>query len=67
VPSIFTKLFLMLVALIIPDLQVFSIVDDIVAGTSVPVELFWKMVGLGVVYDTFYLLLGCFLFSQREL
>lgn len=67
VPSLFTKLFLMVVALVIPDLQVFSIVDDIVAGTSVPVELFWRMVGLGLVYDTFYLLLGCFLFSQREL
>lgn len=67
VPSLLTKLFLMVVALLMPDLQIFSLVDDIAAGTAVPLLLFWKMFGLGMVYTVFYLLAGYYMFSRREL
>jgi hypothetical protein len=67
VPSLVTKIFLMFVALLFPDLQIFSLVDDIAAGTAVPFLLFWKMCGLGTVYTMFYLLAGYFMFARREL
>lgn len=66
-PSLITRLFLMAVALLFPDLQIFSLVDDIAAGTAVPQLLFWKMFGLGGVYTMIYLLAGYAMFAKREL
>lgn len=65
--SVLTKLFLMLVALFFPDLQLFNLVDDIVVGTIVPAAMFWKTAGLGVMYTVVYLLVGYWFFVAKEL
>lgn len=62
-----TKLFLALVALLFPDLQLFNLVDDIVAGTAIPLALFAKTATLGFFYTGFYLLLAWTLFCRKEL
>jgi hypothetical protein len=61
------RLFLMLVALIFPDLQTFNLVDDIVAGAVIPLGLFAKTAALGIFYTTMYALLAAFVFSGKEL
>lgn len=61
------RLFLMLVALIFPDLQTFNLVDDIVAGAVIPLGLFAKTAALGIFYTTIYALLAAFVFSEKEL
>jgi hypothetical protein len=61
------RLFLMLVALIFPDLQTFNLVDDIVAGAVIPLGLFAKTAALGIFYTTIYALLAAFVFSGKEL
>jgi hypothetical protein len=65
--SMLTKFFLMLVALFFPDLQLFNLVDDIVVGTFVPMAMFWKTAGLGVMYTVVYLLVGYWFFVAKEL
>ncbi|MHA3772708.1 ABC transporter permease [Verrucomicrobiota bacterium sgz303538] len=65
--SLLTKLFLALVALFFPDLQLFNLVDDIVVGTVVPAVMFWKTAGLGVIYTVAYLLVGYWIFAGKEL
>jgi len=55
------------VALLFPDLQAFNLSDDIVAGTSLPMGLFWQTVALGAVYTSVYYAVACFLFENREL
>jgi ABC-2 type transport system permease protein len=65
--SALTKLFLGLVALLFPDLQLFNLVDDIVAGNAVSQMMFLKTSGLGMIYVCFYLLLAWFVFSTKEL
>ncbi len=67
IPSVATKIFLAVVALFFPDLQLFSLVDDIAVGTAVPTLLFWKTFGLGLMYTVIYLLGGYFMFAKREL
>ncbi|MEP6673406.1 MAG: ABC transporter permease subunit [Chthoniobacter sp.] len=62
-----TKVFLALVALIIPDLTSLSLVDDIVVGNAIPMLLFVKTAGLGVTYIGVYFLVGYFVFSGKEL
>jgi len=61
------RIFLALVALIFPDLQLFNLVDDIVAGNSVSFILFAKTAALGGLYTCIYLLVAYFVFAAKEL
>ena len=62
-----TKVFLAFVTLLFPDLQLFNLVDDIVAGIAIPLALFVKTATLGFFYTVFYLLLAWAVFYRREL
>ena len=62
-----TKIFLAFVALLFPDLQTFNLVDDVVAGTAIPLALFAKTATLGIFYAGFYLLLAWSVFYRKEL
>ena len=61
------KTFLALVALLFPDLQLFNLVDDIVAGTAIPMALFAKTAVLGLIYTSVYLFFAWVSFQGREL
>ena len=61
------KVFLALVALAFPDLQLFSLVDDIVAGTAIPMRLFAQTAALGCVYTSIYLFFAWVAFQGKEL
>jgi hypothetical protein len=62
-----TKIFLAVVALLFPDLQLFNLTDDIVAGNAIPLALFAKTATLGLFYTGFYLLLAWSVFFRKEL
>ncbi len=62
-----TKGFLAMVSLIFPDLQMFNLVDDIVAGNDIALGLFLRTSGLGLLYVGVYLLAAHFIFSAKEL
>ncbi len=62
-----TKAFLALVALIFPDLQLFNLIDDIVAGTAIPAGLFAQTAVLGCVYTSVYFFFAWMVFYGREL
>lgn len=62
-----TRIFTALIALVFPDLQAFNLTDDIVAGTALPIGIFWQTVALGGVYTAVYYSVACFLFQSREL
>jgi hypothetical protein len=62
-----TKSFLALVALIFPDLQLFNLTDDIVAGNAIPLPLLLRTIALGSFYCAFYLALAWAAFFRKEL
>jgi hypothetical protein len=62
-----TRVFLSIVALLFPDLQLFNLVDDIVAGNSISFALFAKTAALGGLYTCIYLLAAYFIFAAKEL
>lgn len=66
-PHWWTRPALAVVALLFPDLQAFSLTDEVVAGTAISVGLFLQTGLLGLFYIGVYYLLACFLFSNREL
>lgn len=53
--------------LVFPDLQLFNVVDEAVAGVALPALLLWKTLGLGGLYCVIYLLAAYFIFSVKEL
>ncbi|CAN5414017.1 hypothetical protein BH20VER3_BH20VER3_03460 [soil metagenome] len=61
------KVFLALVALVFPDLQLFNLVDDIVAGTAIPLALFARTAVLGCIYTSIYLFFAWVAFHGKEL
>ena len=65
--SALAKIFLALVSLLFPDLQLFNLVDDIVAGNAIPMLLFLKTATLGCIYISVYFGLAYFMFSKKEL
>lgn len=62
-----TKVFLAIVSLLFPDLQLFNLIDDIAAGNAIETMLFVKTAGLGMIYVAVYLFLAYFVFSKKEL
>jgi hypothetical protein len=62
-----TKTFLAFVALIFPDLQLFSLADDAGAGNAIPLALLLRTAGLGLFYTTFYFLVAWAVFFRKEL
>jgi hypothetical protein len=62
-----TKTFLAIVALVFPDLQLFNLTDDVVAGNAIPLSLLLKTMAMALFYCAFYLALAWAAFSQKEL
>ena len=63
----FTKTFLALVAMVFPDLQVFNLTDDVVAGNTIPAAVLYKIIAMGLFYISFYLALAWATFFRKEL
>jgi hypothetical protein len=63
----FTKIFYTLLALLIPDLSAFSLVDEMVSGTVIPLDLFVKTTALGGIYVAVYFFVAYFIFMGKEL
>ena len=55
------------IALLFPDLQLFNLTDDVVAGNAIPATLLIKTIGMGVFYSGFYLALAWTVFFRKEL
>ena len=62
-----SRLFLALVALVFPDLQLFNLADEVASGAAIPLPLFAKTAALGCFYTLLYLLLAAAVFNGREL
>lgn len=62
-----SRTFLAFVALAFPDLQLFNLADEVVAGVVIPLTLFAKTAALGAFYIMMYLLLGIAVFAGKEL
>ncbi len=65
--SALLKIFLGFVALVFPDFQLFSLVDDVVVGNAIPMVMFWKTTGLGLGYVGIYALVAYLFFANKEL
>ncbi len=63
----YLSLFLRLITVFAPDMQLFNIVDDIAVGTHVASGIFGQVTALGCGYITIYVLVAYLFFAWREL
>jgi hypothetical protein len=63
----FSRAVVALVALMFPDLQLFNLADDIVAGNTISPALFLHTTGLGCLYIAIYTCLAYVTFAKKEL
>jgi ABC-2 type transport system permease protein len=61
------KAFFGIVSVLVPDFQIFNVVDEIVVGTPVPAAMFVQSFAFGFGYVFIFALVGYVLFSYREL
>lgn len=66
-PEWWTRALLSVVALLFPDLQAFTMTDQVVAGVAIPWMVFAQTLALGGVYVAVYYFLAAFVFAGREL
>ena len=56
-----------IVAIIFPNLQMFNVVDGIVSGQSVPVNVMFRLTGLTGLYLCIYSFVSWIIFAKKEL
>ena len=61
------SLFLRVITVFFPDMQLFNIVDDIAVGTHVAAGIFGQVAALGGGYVAIYVLVAYLFFAWREL
>ncbi len=61
------RLFSVAIAMVLPDLRQFNVIDEVVAGTVIPTALLWRMSGIALLYLAFYNVLSWWIFSDKEL
>ena len=62
-----TKIFVAIVSLVFPDLQLFNLVDEIVVGNPIAAALLIKTLVLAAFYVVIYSLAAMFVFGAKEL
>ncbi len=65
--SLGVRFFLGALVLVFPDLQLFNVVDETVAGVALPAALVAQTLGFGALYCVIYLLAAQCIFSVKEL
>jgi len=66
-PSPVAKFMLLVITFFVPDLDAFNIVDAVVLGQAVPMELALKTMGYGVFYSAVVLGVACLIFQEKEI
>jgi hypothetical protein len=56
----------MLMSLILPDFQVFNVIDAVIEGQLIPLAIMVKLAAVGVFYVVFYTLCSWLVFADKE-
>ena len=56
----------LLVALVLPDFQIFNVIDAVVQGKLMPLAVMAELAGMGLFYFGFYLFASWFIFAEKE-
>lgn len=64
--SFLAKAVSLLVALVLPDFQLFNVIDAVIEGQVLPLVLLGKLTLMGLFYAVFYILASWLIFAKKE-
>lgn len=64
--GLFARLVSRLVTLVMPDFQLFNVIDAVIEGQAFPLLLLGKLTLVGVYYAFFFTLASWFIFAEKE-
>lgn len=56
----------LLISLILPDFQLFNVIDSVIEGQVMPLFIVGKLTLIGLFYAVFYILASWFIFAEKE-
>ena len=56
----------LLISLVLPDFQLFSVIDAVIEGQVVPIAAMLKLTGVGLFYVVFYTVCSWLIFADKE-
>lgn len=62
----FAKTVTLLVALVLPDFQLFNVIDAVIEGQVMPLVILGKLTLLGLFYAVFYIIASWLVFAKKE-
>lgn len=62
----FVQAISLLIALVIPDFQLFNVIDEVIQGRVMPLLIVGKLALVGLFYFVFYLFASWFIFAEKE-
>ncbi len=60
------KILTALISIVLPNFQLFNVIDAVIEGTVMPALVLLKLAGIGLFYATLYTLASWFIFSEKE-
>lgn len=64
--SFLAKAVTLLVALVLPDFQLFNVIDAVIEGQFMPLVILGKLTMLGLFYAVFYIIASWLIFAKKE-
>lgn len=64
--SVFTRLASLLFSLVLPDFQLFNVIDAVIEGQAMPLLTLAKLTAVGLYYALFFTIASWFIFSDKE-
>ncbi len=64
--SILAKAVTLLVALVLPDFQLFNVIDAVIEGQVMPLLILGKLTVIGLFYVVFYIIASWLIFAKKE-
>jgi hypothetical protein len=64
--GVFAKLITLLVALALPDFQLFNVIDAVIEGQVMPLVILGKLTLIGLFYAVFYIIASWLVFAKKE-
>lgn len=56
----------LLISLVLPDFQLFNVIDSVIEGQAMPLFIVGKLALVGLFYAVFYILASWFVFAEKE-
>ncbi len=64
--GVFARLASLLLSLVLPDFQLFNVIDAVIEGQAFPMIMLAKLTVIGLFYAVFFTLASWFIFAEKE-